>query len=132
MGVTVQSVSNLDNAGDFGLFRLHRQPLVTKNVGSTPDPASNSVRSDQTIGPCSADIVAIHGLGGTAFKTWTHDNGKLWLRDFALEEFLGARIYIFGYDSRIAFTMGTGTLRDFARNLLAKIKVQRATPEVCI
>jgi hypothetical protein len=132
MGGSIQPVGNLNTAGDFGLFRLHSQPLIAENVDSTPRPASNGVGSDQTVGPCSVDIVAIHGLGGTAFKTWTHDNGRLWLRDFALEEFPGARIYTFGYNSAIAFTMGTCTLRDYARSLLAAIKVQRATLEVCI
>ncbi len=27
-------------------------------------------------------IIAIHGLGGDAYRTWTHENEKLWLRDF--------------------------------------------------
>jgi hypothetical protein len=73
----------------------------------------------------NADIIAIHGLGGTAFKTWTHGNGRLWLRDFAPNEFPGARVYTYGYDSGFAFSKGTGTLRDFAITLLLHINIAR-------
>src|ERR1700684_2527676 len=58
----------------FGLFRLEssnrsRQDCDTVNVGN------------QSVGLNEVDIIAIHGLGGTPYKTWTHENGVLWLRD---------------------------------------------------
>ncbi|KAI9774712.1 MAG: hypothetical protein M1839_001673 [Geoglossum umbratile] len=28
------------------------------------------------------DIVALHGITGDAYNTWTHENGKFWLQDF--------------------------------------------------
>jgi len=76
------------------------------------------------------DIVAIHGLGGTPRKTWTHANGKLWLKDFAPGAFPNSRIYTFGYDSGVAFSRGTGSLRDFVKNFLALLGLERASPEV--
>jgi hypothetical protein len=66
----------------------------------------------------NADIIAIHGLGGTAFKTGTHGNGRLSLRGFVPNGFPGAPVYTFGYDSGVAFSKGTGTLRGFATSLL--------------
>src|SRR5271154_6866626 len=42
------------------------------------------------------DIVAVHGITGDAYDTWTHKNGKLWLRDFVPEDFPGARVFSFG------------------------------------
>jgi len=126
----VESVGKSNAADDFGLFRLHSRHDSHENVKSSSGPDSRVITSDVTTGPYAADIIAIHGLGGAAYKTWTHENGRLWLRDFALDEFPGSRIYTFEYDSGFAFSKGTGTLRDFARSLLEVVKLQRATPEV--
>jgi len=110
----------------FGLFRL--------DSGNGPDleenPTTASRKRKVDFVPYTADVIAIHGLGGTAHKTWTHENGVLWLRDIAPNEFPGARIYSFGYDSGFAFSKGTGTLRDFAKSLLEAIKLERTKSEV--
>lgn len=50
------------------------------------------------------EVVAVHGLQGDAYRTWEHDNGSLWLRDFLPEDIPNARIMTFGYDSTIAFS----------------------------
>ena len=76
------------------------------------------------------DVVAVHGLGGDAYKTWTHDNGKLWLRDFLIDDLPDARVFTYGYDSTFVFSCGTGTLRDYARALLEDIRCERKLPEV--
>ncbi|KAK3335250.1 hypothetical protein B0T19DRAFT_452139 [Cercophora scortea] len=50
-----------------------------------------------------ADIVAVHGLGGDSFSTWTDNkSGKMWLKDFLPESqyFHNSRIMTFGYDAR--------------------------------
>jgi hypothetical protein len=131
MSGSVQPMDNSNKDDGFGLFRLYSRQLSGENAKSASGPDSNTATFDETTGPYNADIIAIHGLGGTAYKTWTHDNGRLWLRDFALDDLSGARIYTFGYDSGLAFSKGTGTLSDFARSLLSAIKLQRDTPEVC-
>jgi hypothetical protein len=64
-----------------------------------------------------SSIVAVHGLGGHPFKTWT-DGSKLWLRDFLPSRLPQARIFTFGYDSRIAFSGSASEIKDFARQLL--------------
>jgi predicted esterase len=48
-------------------------------------------------------IIAVHGLGGDSFSTWTDKSSKsLWLRDFLpqSDHFKDARIMTFGYDAR--------------------------------
>jgi hypothetical protein len=102
----------------FGLFRLNL------------DDCASCVRNfEETTETFNTDIIAIHGLGGTAFKTWTHSNGKNWLRDFVPSEFPGARVYTFGYDSGFAFSRGTGTVNDFARSFLEAVKLERSRPD---
>ena len=57
-------------------------------------------------------MVAVHGLGGDSFSTWTAFSNvnpkehKLWLRDFLPKEkyFSQTRIMTFGYDGRAWFT----------------------------
>jgi hypothetical protein len=84
----------------------------------------------QSVGLNEVDIIAIHGLGGTLYETWTHENGVLWLRDIVPKELSGVRVYTFGYDSGFAFSKGTGTLHDFSKSLLEAIKLERTAPEV--
>ena len=76
------------------------------------------------------DVIAVHGLGGGAYKTWTHNNGKLWLRDFLPEDLPGARVFTYGYNSTFVFSRETSTLREYARALLEDIRSERTLPEV--
>ncbi|KAH8746959.1 hypothetical protein F5882DRAFT_312127 [Hyaloscypha sp. PMI_1271] len=76
------------------------------------------------------DIVAVHGLNGDAYSTWTHaQTEKLWLRDFLPSDLPGARIYSFGYPAEVAFNTATGKLDDWARALLEGLKAVRAGKE---
>jgi ankyrin repeat domain-containing protein 50 len=79
---------------------------------------------------CSVDIVALHGINGDAYNTWTHRNGKLWLRDFLAQQLPGARIFTFGYPSEVALNLATGRLGDYARSLLEELNCVRHTAEV--
>ncbi|KAE9373198.1 hypothetical protein N431DRAFT_455990 [Stipitochalara longipes BDJ] len=114
-----------EDVNAFGLFPLHPQDENRHAGGSVP---RGNTESEATR-PYNADTIAIHGLGGTAYKTWTHENGILCLRDIVRNKLPGVRIYTFGYDSGFAFSKGTGTLRDFAKNLLEAIRLERITPE---
>jgi hypothetical protein len=100
----------------YGLFFLNQQQFedVTK-VGEAR---------------CSVDIIALHGLNGDAYDTWTHQNGKLWLRDFLAQQLPGSRVFTFGYPSEVAFTLATGQLGEFARSLLEELNYTRRTAEV--
>ena len=95
----------------YGLF------LLNKNIGNEAQ-------------KYNIDIVAVHGLGGNAYGTWTHDNGKLWLRDLLLEDLPGARVFTYGYNSTFVFSRETGNLRSYARELLENVRSERTHPEV--
>ncbi|KAG0124311.1 Alpha/Beta hydrolase protein [Tuber indicum] len=68
------------------------------------------------------DIVALHGLGGDRFRTWTHDSGACWIRDFLPEQIPGARIMTFGYNSGVAFSQNVAGISVFANDLLDRLK----------
>jgi hypothetical protein len=80
---------------------------------------------DDQIDPLSPDIIAIHGIGGDLYGTWTHERGALWLRDFLPKDIRGARVFSFGYAADIALTKSRAKLDDFARSLLNKVRVER-------
>ncbi|KAK8911022.1 hypothetical protein QC760_000086 [Botrytis cinerea] len=98
----------------FGLFHLNPIPVLPKNGES----------------PYKIDIVALHGIKGDAFKTWTEKNEdgvkNLWLRDQLPNELPGARIFSFGYDANVLFSRGTGTIEDFATALLEDLLRERS------
>ncbi|KAK4222924.1 hypothetical protein QBC38DRAFT_488808 [Podospora fimiseda] len=78
------------------------------------------------------DIVAIHGLGGNAFNTWTHisrepgSKSPIWLRDFLPNAFPHARIFTYGYTTGPGFFNNVVTnIRDYGRPLRALLNSQR-------
>jgi hypothetical protein len=76
------------------------------------------------------DIVAVHGIAGDAYDTWTHANGKFWLRDFVPEEFPGARVFSFGYDAEVFFSRSEGNIESYARSLLDGLTRERMEEKV--
>ena len=99
----------------YGLFPIH-----------THEP-SLSRTEEQVLYP--VDIIAVHGLGGDAFRTWTHADGTMWLRSIA-NDLPGVRVYTFGYDTGVLFSRATGTLQDFARSLSEHVRLIRRPHEV--
>jgi hypothetical protein len=75
------------------------------------------------------DVIAVHGFGGDAYRTWQHENGYNWLYHIH-ERFSGVRVYTYGYDSGMAFSFGTAGLTNYARHLLSLIKLTRQDTEV--
>lgn len=69
------------------------------------------------------DIIAVHGLNGDAYKTWTHrSTGKLWLRDFLPAFLPGCRVYTFGYPSKLKDVNMCAGVQDFGRELLGSLR----------
>lgn len=76
-------------------------------------------------------IVAVHGLNGTAKKTWTDpESGKFWLEDFLPEALPKSRIMTFGYDSGLAFNRSKAGIENFARDLLNRLRMVRSSGDV--
>ncbi len=92
-------------------------------------PESAAVEATETY---SLDIVAVHGITGDALKSWTHDNGKLWLRDFLPKDLPGARVFSYGYPAAVFFTRSTGDIESFARSLLERLTNERRELKVVI
>ena len=84
----------------------------------------------------SIDIVAVHGLNGHPFKTWTfNEKGKecFWLQDYLLKDLPGARLFTFGYNSHTFFSRSVETIADYAKELIDDLEHERSSPEtVCI
>ena len=99
-----------------GLFLLNPRPSH-----------SVSLEAEETF---LLDIVALHGITGDAYNTWTHENGKFWLQDFVPKELPGARVFSFGYPAQVFCSLGTGDLDSFARSLLEDLKRERRRKEV--
>ena len=78
-------------------------------------------------------IVAVHGLGGHAMTTWTHDStGKLWLRNFFPHTIPNARIMTFGYDSSVVSRRSVIGMMENANSLLTQLSLHRDSDEVSI
>jgi hypothetical protein len=71
------------------------------------------------------DVVAIHGLNGDPYMTWTHENQSLWLRDFLPAALPTSRVFTFGYSSEVAFTKSRGSIDQYARMLLNALNLNR-------
>lgn len=135
---TAQPEISRDRPYELGLFALHESGDDARSTAS-----------------CPVDFIAIHGINGNAYTTWQQkrrerkkgenkkgegkvgDNKKekdkekaFWLRDYLPEEFPGARVYTFGYDARVFFSLATGNIESFAKTLLEDIKAVRTKREV--
>jgi hypothetical protein len=106
-----------DTAEKYGLFLIHP---------TNPAPTNGEDRLGYAL-----DIVAVHGITGSAYDTWTHNNGTFWLKDLIPEEFPGARVFSYAYPADIFCTFATGTIRSFARSLLEGLKGERRSKDVC-
>lgn len=106
-----------------GLYRIESEAVGGLN-NTAPSPHRAAAEAANSV-----DIIAVHGLGGGAYDTWTHQNGNFWLRDVAIQ-LPGARVYTYSYDAGFVFSRATGDLRDFARALLENIRLERDTEKV--
>ena len=80
-----------------------------------------------------SSIVAVHGLCGDPYDTWTDvPSNKLWLKDFLPSQVPNIRIMSFGYDSSVAFSKSVITLDGIAADLLNRLDIERDTREVMI
>lgn len=92
----------------YGLFEFKTHDVQPEPLGSERFPV---------------DIIAVHGLGGDAYKTWTHQStGKLWLRDFLPSYLPGCRVYTFGYPSKVDDVDMCAGVQEYGRKLLGSVR----------
>ncbi|CCA75937.1 related to kinesin light chain [Serendipita indica DSM 11827] len=105
--------------------RLHADQSTDSTAGRSPTLMPKSKIDDlgfleitPGIDPV-VDIVAIHGLQGHREKTWTTDDGHLWLRDLLPVDIPNARILAYGYDAdtRSRECVSTNTMYLHAKGL---------------
>ncbi|CCA75354.1 related to tetratricopeptide repeat domain protein-Neosartorya fischeri [Serendipita indica DSM 11827] len=136
------------------VFRPSQKSSKNTNKSATLDANSNSPRPS-TSEPISkadqldflelasgtdpiVDIVAIHGLQGHRERTWTTDQGSLWLRDLLPTDLSNARVLTYGYDAdaRSPECVSTQTMRrhadGFAKALSRKRKVTPRRPIIFV
>ncbi|KAI9452030.1 Alpha/Beta hydrolase protein, partial [Russula earlei] len=59
-------------------------------------------------------IIAIHGLDGHAFNSWTA-NGVMWLRDLLPEQVPDARVLLYGYNANLVKDASRSRIKEHAR-----------------
>lgn len=104
-----------DTTEKYGLFLIHP---------TNPAPKNEEGRLGYAL-----DIVAVHGITGSAYDTWTHSNGTFWLKDLIPKDFPGARVFSYAYPADVFCSFATGTIRSFARSLLECLKGERRSEE---
>lgn len=107
-----------DKQGKYGIFEL-----------SSPSRGKDHTND---IFSCNhqGDIVAVHGLNGHPLRTWTHSNGKCWLKDFLPKSLPRSRIFTYGYPSEVPLSLSWADVDDFARGLLSDLNSIRSNSTV--
>jgi pimeloyl-ACP methyl ester carboxylesterase len=78
----------------------------------------------------ASSLVFVHGLNplnnqNHAFDTWTHENGVFWPADLLGEDLPHARIWVYGYNSQVAYEAEEARIKDHANVLLDRLQRQR-------
>ena len=77
-----------------------------------------------------ADVVAITGLDGHAYGSWSGgDPKRMWLRDFLSKDLPNCRVMIYGYNSKLS-DPGLHTIADFGRGLREELLRARRLDQV--
>lgn len=110
-------------ATQVGLPRVAERSQVVR-AGELVDPPGLSLLYNPLDDNSSADIIFVHGLGGSSRMTWSHDRdlGKFWPREWLPKDrhLRQSRIFTFGYDAKYKNKLQSSSLgiSDFSENLL--------------
>lgn len=83
----------------------------------------------------SRSVIAVHGLSGNAFGSWSNyitRNGQYicWLRDFLAQDLPNLHVLTYGYESRLDKTTTVSSLVDYRRAFLRDMTSFIATTRV--
>ncbi|CAD6579932.1 MAG: hypothetical protein ASARMPRED_009298 [Alectoria sarmentosa] len=82
--------------------------------------------------PIAADIIAVTGLAGHAFGSWSHSRTKMWLRDYLPPKVTNVRVLTYGYPSHLQRSMSTSNLWDHSNNLKENLLAIRSAAQVVV
>ena len=112
-----------------GLGRTAIQPLKSSEL---PDSFTVETRAHVK----NFSIIAIHGLNPRsvsdhehAFNTWRkppEEGGRLWLRDDLPKYTPKARVFLYEYNSKVAYGVTQGRFFDKANDLLEDLYLERS------
>ncbi|KAL2266766.1 hypothetical protein VTJ83DRAFT_6118 [Remersonia thermophila] len=102
-----KSVTKYDPKTNMGLFVLHPSDEALVNQHGSPN----------------LDIVAVHGLNGDCFRSWSYKDPKsntrtMWLKEMLPKKMPRVRTMTFGYDASVVGNTSVAGIRDNARKLL--------------
>ncbi|KAK3305959.1 uncharacterized protein B0T15DRAFT_533930 [Chaetomium strumarium] len=99
----------------------HNQGLFT-----LPFPSANW---EKTYGRPTLDVVAVHGLNGDCFTSWTGQSPSepptVWLNELLLQKLPRTRAMTFGYDASVIGNTSVAGVRGNARKLLLLLRNKR-------
>ena len=78
----------------------------------------------------TTDVIAITGLDGHAYGSWSGgDPKRMWLRDFLSKDLPKCRVMTYGYNSKLS-NPGLHTIADFGRGLRKELLRARRSDQV--
>lgn len=102
-------------------------PNIASKKGNTSSgllEMASSIEDPADFSDAQADIIAIHGLGGSSLRSWTSNRSKvMWLRELLQAKFSDCRVLSYGY--RPAFSDKALDIQGLAADFVANIEESR-------
>lgn len=89
---------------------------------------AGSMDNPKDFNDAELDIVAVHGLGGSPYRSWIHKESQiLWLRDFLQRDFPRSRVMSYGYNIDGALQNGILDITQLASDMLENLLQARSS-----
>jgi hypothetical protein len=100
--------------------------------GKGLDYGLHTIVDKDPLAPGVTDIVAVHGLNGHYYKTWTDEESQYnWLKESLAGErtAMKVRVMSFAYNAKVKNSKSTADIFDFAGQLLEGVLAKRDSEE---
>ena len=130
-----QQIDSMERGQNYGITVLHPPESSSVGAGNDGDIIFECVHiCKPRCAPwltTGISLVAIHGLAGDPFATWTHVQGQpMWLRDLLPQVMPKVRIMTYGYNASILNYTAKQDVRSIAAKLLAELADLRSEETV--
>ncbi|KAI9462626.1 hypothetical protein F5148DRAFT_1286402 [Russula earlei] len=109
----VQRLLKRDNTTPAGIYRLSSRIAIDSHFRGFTVVAGGTNNK--------LDIIAIHGLNGHAFNSWTVDD-VMWLRDLLPEQVPDARVMLYGYTANLVDDTTVSRIKEHARLFIRSLQ----------